>query len=131
MNAIREQLRSMLKVEDTPEGFRATLTVNPDLSIFPDHFRETPLLPGVCMVQAVLLAAAESLGVAELRLSALKSAKMVQPIFPGEQIVIDGDIARGAADEFLIKARLNGPDRKRADFSLVTRSIAPDRETPT
>src|SRR2546430_778798 len=56
MNAIRRQIQSMLRVEPRAGGFRARFTVGPDLAILPDHFRDSAILPGVCMVQAELLA---------------------------------------------------------------------------
>jgi 3-hydroxymyristoyl/3-hydroxydecanoyl-(acyl carrier protein) dehydratase len=62
MGSIREQIRSMLRVTPREGGFRAVFQVSADLQILPDHFRDAPLLPGVCMVQAVLLAWAEAAG---------------------------------------------------------------------
>jgi 3-hydroxymyristoyl/3-hydroxydecanoyl-(acyl carrier protein) dehydratase len=129
MNPIREQIRSMLQVEPREGGYRAVFRVRHDLTVLPDHFRDAPLLPGVCMVQAVLLAGAAAMGVPDLRLRLLKNAKMMQPVLPGEEIVIDADMSQRPDGDISIKAKLWGGDRRRAEFSLVARPIDAVEET--
>jgi len=124
MASIREQIRSMLRVTPREGGFRAVFNVRTDLEILPDHFRDAPLLPGVCMVQAVLLAGAEAIGAADLRLLRLKTAKMMQPVLPGEEIVIDADLITDPSGDISIKARLFGGERRRAEFTLFARPVA-------
>jgi 3-hydroxymyristoyl/3-hydroxydecanoyl-(acyl carrier protein) dehydratase len=124
MGSVREQIRSMLHVTSREGGFRAVFQVRADLQILPDHFRDAPLLPGVCMVQAVLLAGAEAAGASDLRLVRLKTAKMMQPILPGKEIIIEADTSSDAFGNISIKARLFGGERRRAEFSLVARPVA-------
>jgi 3-hydroxyacyl-[acyl-carrier-protein] dehydratase len=123
VNPIRAQIRSMLQVEPKPGGFRALLTVRHDLSLFPDHFPNNPILPGLCMLQAVLLAAAISRGLPDLRLQSLKNAKLMQPIAPGDEVTIEADTTDAADGRINIKATfLSGqtrPQTRRAEFSLV------------
>ena len=123
MRSIREQIRSMLRVTPREGGFRAVFQVRDDLEVLPDHFRDAPLLPGVCMVQAVLLAGAEAIGAPDLRLLRLKTAKMMQPVLPGEEIVIDADTITDPTGNIAIKARLLGAERRRAEFSLIARPV--------
>lgn len=123
MNSIRGQMKSMLSVEPRAGGFRAVLNVARDLSILPDHFAGAPILPAVCLIQAILLAAASAHGYAELRLTALKNAKLVGPIFPGDQVIIDADTTLGSDGQITIKAKVTGNQKRRAEISMIA---APD-----
>ncbi|CAN5513161.1 hypothetical protein BH10PLA1_BH10PLA1_09140 [soil metagenome] len=117
--SVREQLRSMMEFHPRAEGFAATLTVGPGLSILPDHFTDQPLLPGMCMVQAVLLAAATARGADELRLRTLKTAKWMQPVAPGDQVMIEGTMAAVENGDVAIKVKLLRNDQRCAEFSLT------------
>jgi 3-hydroxyacyl-[acyl-carrier-protein] dehydratase len=124
MNPMREQIRSMLRVEPRPGGFRALLSIDPKLSVLPDHFPDHPIFPGICMVQAVLLSGAAQMGVCDLSVRTLKNAKMLQPVRPGQQVVIDADLTPANDGDFLIKAKLFVEDRRCAEFSLVVYTVA-------
>src|ERR1035437_2263211 len=102
MNPVRQEIESHLRVEARENGFRALLNVDPGLSVLPDHFQGFPLLPGVCLMQAVLIAGAIRQGVVELRVSLLKNAKMTQPVRPGDQIEIEAEMTAGREGDFLI-----------------------------
>ncbi len=71
------------------------------------------------MVQAVLLAGAARHGVADLHVRKLKNAKLLQPVQPGQQVVIDAQMTPTDGGDFLIKAKLSAEDRRCAEFSLV------------
>lgn len=124
MNALREQIRTMLSVEPREAGFRAVFDVRPELLVLPDHFPGNPILPGICMIQAILVAGAISHDVADLRLLRLKNAKMMQPVQLGDKVVIESDSSDGAGGEIALKAKLLVADQKRAEFSLVARAIS-------
>jgi 3-hydroxymyristoyl/3-hydroxydecanoyl-(acyl carrier protein) dehydratase len=119
MNSIRSQMRSMLSVEPRAGGFRAVLNVSPDLSILPDHFAGAPILPAVCLIQAILLAGASAHGHADLRLASMKNAKLVGPIFPGDQITIDAETTVGPDGKIAIRAKVIGGEKRKAEISLV------------
>ena len=125
---VRDQLQSMLHTEPRDGGFTATLRVDASLSIFPDHFATGPILPGVCMIQAVLIAAASTLGVRELRLAALKTAKMTAPVRPGDVVTIDGAITPATDNKSTVRAKLHCKDQKCAEFSMT--ALAPSPGTP-
>jgi 3-hydroxymyristoyl/3-hydroxydecanoyl-(acyl carrier protein) dehydratase len=116
---MREQIRCLLRVESRDGGFRALLHVDPQLAVLSDHFQGFPLLPGICMIQAVVLAGAIRQRVPDLRVRSLKYAKFTQPVRPGEQLVIEADMSASAAGEFTIKASLSVADRRCAEISLV------------
>lgn len=119
ITGVREQLTSMLQTQPRKGGFTATLTVDASLSIFPDHFASGPILPGVCMIQAVLIAAANASGVKEFRLSSLKTAKMTAPVRPGDVVSIDGTLASLAEGKTMIRAKLTCRDQRCAEFSMT------------
>src|SRR5580692_12796125 len=83
MNALRREIREMLKVEPREGGFGAVLVVDGKLSVFPDHFPDQAILPGICLVHSVLLAGAQSQGLEELRIRLLKNLKFMQAVRPG------------------------------------------------
>lgn len=123
MNAIRNQLRSMLSCEPRNGGFRATLTLGASFSVLPDHFAGSPILPGMCMVQAVLLAGAMQQGLVDLQLVVLKNAKLMSPVQPGDVVVIDADITGRENGEIGIKAKLSCDGKRTAEIALIARPV--------
>jgi len=118
MNPLREQIRSLLRIEPTSGGFRAIFNMDPGLMVLPDHFPDQPIMPGMCMIELVLIAAGAAHGDQEMRLRVLKNAKFVQPVLPGDQVLIDAEMT--AVDGNLtIKAKLSANDSRRAEISLV------------
>jgi 3-hydroxymyristoyl/3-hydroxydecanoyl-(acyl carrier protein) dehydratase len=124
MNPVREQIRSMIQVQPREGGFRALFNVGPELSVLPDHFPNRPILPGICMIQAVLLAGARQLSIPDLRMIALKNAKWLQPIAPAQQVVIEADMTPTTDGDFHIKAKLSAEGKRCAEFSLLARAVS-------
>jgi 3-hydroxymyristoyl/3-hydroxydecanoyl-(acyl carrier protein) dehydratase len=126
MNRLRGEIRDMLRVEERVGGFSAVLDVDASLGVFPDHFRDGPILPGICLVHAVLLAGAQTRGVDELRIRVLKNLKLMQPVRPGQRVAIDAEMTPvGGSGGFAyrgdlaIKAKLSVGDQRCAEVSLV------------
>jgi 3-hydroxymyristoyl/3-hydroxydecanoyl-(acyl carrier protein) dehydratase len=130
MESLREQIRSMVRVEAREGGFRAELTVDPKLSVLPDHFPGQPILPGMCMVQAVLAAAAAARGVRDFRLTLLKNAKFMHPVLPGDQVVLEGRLEARPDGTEAIKAKLTKGAQAVAEFSLQARRTEAEGERP-
>jgi 3-hydroxymyristoyl/3-hydroxydecanoyl-(acyl carrier protein) dehydratase len=131
MNQLRKEISEMLQLDPRDGGFTATLDVDAALSVLPDHFRDQPILPGICLVQAVLLAAAQRQGVGDLRVRVLKNMKLMQPVRPGDRVNIDADITETSDGGLAIKARLTMADRKCAEISLIAaRAEAGKAATP-
>ncbi|HEY1922885.1 MAG TPA: hypothetical protein VGG44_08960 [Tepidisphaeraceae bacterium] len=124
MNPVREQLRSMIQVEPRDGGFRALFDVDAALNILPDHFPNRPILPGICMIQAVVLAAAQRQGISEFSVRSLKNAKWLAPIRPGQQVVIEAEMTPATDGDFHIKAKLTVEGKRCAEFSLIARTAA-------
>jgi 3-hydroxymyristoyl/3-hydroxydecanoyl-(acyl carrier protein) dehydratase len=119
MNPMRQQIGSLLSVEAREGGFVARFNVDPKLAVFPDHFRDFQLVPGICLMQAVVIASARATGADDFRVRSMKSAKMTQPVLPGDQIVIHGEMAANGEGNYLIKARLTRGDQRCAEFVLL------------
>ena len=128
MNRVRNQLKSMLRVEPCEGGFSATLKVDPDFVLFPDHFQSNPILPGICLIQSVLLAGAIRLGVSDLRLCSLKNVKFTAPVLPADLVLIDAQFSDQDDGAVLIKANLRTAEKRLAQLSLVARIDASDTE---
>lgn len=118
MNSVRRQIGTTLSTETTPTGFRARFRIDPDFLLFPDHFPGFPVLPGVCLIQAVLLAGETWGGGRELHLATLKSAKFLGAVRPGDEVVIEGAAARHADGSVQIKADLSRAAERVARVSL-------------
>ncbi len=119
MNPLRTKIGKMLKLERREGGFGAVLAVDGKLPIFPDHFPDQAILPGICLVQAVLLAGAASQGLEELRIRVLKNLKFMQPVRPGQSVSIDAQMTPVGDGDFAIKAKLSVEDKRCAEVSLV------------
>jgi 3-hydroxyacyl-[acyl-carrier-protein] dehydratase len=119
MNPLRTQIAGMLNIQRREGGFTAELVVDENLPIFPDHFPDQPILPGICLVQAVLHAAAVYQNVREMRISTLKNLKFMHPVRPGQTVNLDAQIAELPEGKFSVKARLSVEDRRCAEVSLI------------
>ena len=127
-NRIREQLKTMLQTQPREGGFTATLTVAASLSILIDHFEGQPLLPGMCMVQAVLIAAAMAMNQPDLHLRTLKNAKLMAPTPPGSVVLIDATVTPHEDGGFAIKAKMTCNGARCAEFSLIASLPLPGGE---
>jgi 3-hydroxymyristoyl/3-hydroxydecanoyl-(acyl carrier protein) dehydratase len=119
MSRLRREIGRMVRIENRPGGFGAVLDVDPRLSVFPDHFRAGPILPGICLVQAVLVAGAARQGVEEMRIKTLKTLKLTQPVRPGQRVQIEAEMTPGTNRDFVIRAKLSVQERRCAEISLV------------
>jgi 3-hydroxymyristoyl/3-hydroxydecanoyl-(acyl carrier protein) dehydratase len=119
MSRLRKEIGRMLEIEQRPSGFGAVLQVDPNLSVFPDHFRDGPILPGICLVQAVLVAGAARQGVDELRIKNLKTLKLTKPVRPGQRVQIDAEMMPAGNGDFTIKAKLSVQDSRCAEISMI------------
>ncbi len=131
MNPVRLQIRSMLTSQPSPTGFRALLKVDPGFMLFPDHFPGQPVLPGICLVQAVLLAGEAWLGGTALRLGTLKRAKFLGIVRPGDEIVIEGSATRHDDGSVRIKADLSRRGKRIAQVSLTAGQAIATTGDPT
>lgn len=121
MNRVRQQLASMLQVQRGQDGFTADLRVKSSLSILPDHFPQAPVVPGMCLVQAVLMAAEAQTG-RRLRLRKLANAKFMAPAMPEMPIAMAGTVTT-VDSSIQVKASLTSDGKRLAQIVLVAEAV--------
>jgi len=80
---------------------------------------------GFALFQAVLISCAMSQGLENMHLTMLKNAKMLQPVLPGDEVLIDADTGAGSDGQITIKAKITGNGKRRAEFSLIALADVP------
>ncbi|WP_203935328.1 3-hydroxyacyl-ACP dehydratase FabZ family protein [Virgisporangium ochraceum] len=68
---------------------RTEVTVSPDEPVFPGHYPDFPIFPGVCEVEYVHLSALLTAPDGPVELVALDSARFTGPVHPGDRIDIE------------------------------------------
>ena len=90
MNIIRRELRQYMSEpnEDSEGKVTASFVLPSEFSGFQGHFPGGPVLPGVCEIQAVMVAL-EAFNGKKFRLKEIVSAKFFAPVSFGEEIRIE------------------------------------------
>lgn len=122
LNQVIRQLDPMLSVTPSDGGFRAVLQVDSGLDILADHFRSGPILPGVCLVQTVLLGVGRCRGVA-VRLNELKNAKFLRAAVPGDRVDIHAQLTEQPDGHIEVKANMSVGEHRLAQVSLSVRLV--------
>jgi 3-hydroxyacyl-[acyl-carrier-protein] dehydratase len=100
-----------------PDHFAVSLLLPVDFAGFEGHFPGEPVLPGVCVVQAVLVACAERFG-RNVQLRRLDSAKFTSPVRPGERLELRLRASQAEAG-VRVRAEIAVSGRKAGQFLLV------------
>ncbi len=117
MNRIREEIRNSLSLTSrNDDNFEAELTPPSDFTGFQGHFTGNPILPGVCMLEAVIAAVNRALGVS-LNITEVKKAKFFAPVSPDMTVKLEISLDR-QENTYLIRAGLSSDNRKIAVISL-------------
>jgi 3-hydroxymyristoyl/3-hydroxydecanoyl-(acyl carrier protein) dehydratase len=123
MNSVREHILAALQVESNGQATRATLRIDPRFPLLADHFRGNPVMPGICLVQAVLLAVARREGIADLRVTNLKDCKFFSMAVPGDEVAITAQAAAQEDGSIAISARLSIGERRVAFISMLAKPV--------
>jgi 3-hydroxymyristoyl/3-hydroxydecanoyl-(acyl carrier protein) dehydratase len=99
------------------KGFAAELALPPDFAGFRGHFAGNPVVPGVCIIAAVLIGAETALG-CPLKIARLVSSKFYSPVLPDLRVAMEAAIAPQATG-YQVKAKLSADGRKVAAISLL------------
>ncbi|MFF4412785.1 hypothetical protein ACFYY8_09640 [Streptosporangium sp. NPDC001559] len=77
--------------ETGPEHVKAGVTVETTEAVFAGHYPGRPILPGMCVVEYVRLAALANLPETPggWRLAAIESGRFLSPVLPEDRLVID------------------------------------------
>ena len=126
---VAQQLRSMLRHTPVDGGFRITLHIDASLNILGDHFRDAPILPGICLVRAVLLGLAGCRSGVTPRLRELRYAKFLRAVAPGDQVDIDAQMTDLPDGTVSVKAKATIEGSPAAQMSLVAGFREADQAT--
>jgi 3-hydroxyacyl-[acyl-carrier-protein] dehydratase len=97
----------------------ARVTVDPANPVFTGHYPGLPIFPGVCLIECLhrtVLAAPRPPG-AVLILEAVRTARFLVPVFPGDQISAQVRITR-AAQQWTAAGALHGRQGPAARITL-------------
>lgn len=127
MNLMREQLRDALLVSSSGDNeFTAELKLSPDFVGFKGHFPGTPVLPGICIIAAVIVSAESVLG-KDLKMNYLNAAKFFSPVEPGDRTVITGTLKTESAP-YSVRAQINRDQERIAKVSLQVEPVTSDAQ---
>lgn len=92
-------------IRDIEGGFEAVLRTNPEHHIYKAHFPESPITPGVCVIQAAGELLENKLG-RKLYLQSIKNVKFLMVIIPEEGKRIRYIFSNIVEDESSVKAQV-------------------------
>ncbi|MFW6414723.1 MAG: hypothetical protein ACOCZ2_00270 [Thermodesulfobacteriota bacterium] len=116
----REIMASMTDFqEESPERASAWFVFSSDFTGFNGHFPGRKILPGICMLQAVLETMKKWQN-REVKLQEIVQAKFFSPVGNDEQVVLTCNKQEKEGRQNLVKAVLNTPDRKIAQLRIKT-----------
>jgi len=101
----------------------------PEYSGFNGHFSGNPVLPGVCMVQAVIVMQ-EAWSHQRVKLGSVVSAKWCAPVKPGVELCFESEATRAGSDETpgrVIKTRISCHGKKVAELVLRGIGLPPEK----
>lgn len=122
VSRLAREIDDRLRVTPGKVGFDATLTIDGGLSVMPDHFADAPVLPGVCLAQAVLRGLCHAFTV-EVQLAELKNAKFFSAAVPGETVEISAQVNDRGQGDYEIKSQLRVGDRRVAQITLHATAV--------
>ncbi len=102
------------------DGVRARFSFPPEFIGFQGHFKNNPVLPGICKVQAVV-AMAEKFYNKSFRLTEVTMAKYFAPVTCGQKITIQCHPKSNADGSTGMKALIKREEEKVAMLQLVMR----------
>lgn len=119
LSHVARQLAMMLHTSRSDDGCFARFTVDPQLTILPDPFQNGPILPGVCLVQAVMLAVAQARNAQCVRMCEMKQAKFLRAALPGDQVTIQAQCVELQDGRVDVKAEMYIAEDRLAQVSLI------------
>ncbi len=118
MNRIREEISNSLSITSRDnDNFEAEFALTSDFTGFQGHFTGNPILPGVCMLEAVVAAVNRALGIS-LHITGVKKAKFFAPVSPDTTVKLEISLDR-QENMYLISAGLSCDNRRVAVISLA------------
>ena len=110
---MNEEIKQHVRADSVEEGaFSAEFCFPSTFSGFDGHFPENPVLPGICLIQAVL-AATEMARDQKLKLTEIALAKFFSVSQPGETLT-----AVCRVDEEMVRAKISRGEDRVAEIRL-------------
>ena len=125
MSRLRKEIRGSIKRfwMDTAGVLLAQFTFPSSFVGFQGHFPGRPILPGVCLIQA-MLSLYEAYHSIPIRLVELKTAKFIAPVLPGEDIIMECQEVSKQGREIIIKTSCKKDNKKIAMLGAVIQIIS-------
>ncbi len=123
----------MLTIESCMSSFEslehgnlsAIFSFPPDFPGFNGHFPDNPVLPAVCILQAVMVMATRHAG-PRVELKKISSAKWFAPTAPNSPLNFLVQISPGEAGAATLKTKISRGNIKVADLILTVEGLAPE-----
>ena len=119
MNIIRRELKQWMSEprEDDEGKVTVSFVLPSEFMGFQGHFPGKPVLPGVCEIQAVMVALEAFTG-RKPRLKEIVSAKFFAPVSFGEELRIEYRQEMGKDGEFPVNAFITSGEKKVSKLKL-------------
>ena len=118
MNRIKEELlKNATFMFSEGSAARATIFFSKNFSAFSGHFPDNPIVPGVCLTQAVCVLL-EKFYKKPIGIKEIISAKFFAPVTAEETITIACDIKNISAQEAVATAKISNIDKKVSQLEL-------------
>jgi len=128
MNKLMQLIEACMSgfVSDGQGNLSACFTFPADFLGFQGHFPGNPVLPGVCIVQAVMAMAAKSAG-RPLNIASIVTAKWFVPAGPGTMLNFAVQVIPGDSGSATLKAKVKAGTQKVADLTLAVEGLTPGK----
>jgi 3-hydroxymyristoyl/3-hydroxydecanoyl-(acyl carrier protein) dehydratase len=108
----------MLRSPVRDGGLTASFRFAADFPGFRGHFPGNPVLPGICLLQAFVVAAESRRGL-RAQLRRIRSARFVAPAGPGDVIDVAWTERELGSDRFVLSGRATRAGERVAEASLI------------
>jgi 3-hydroxyacyl-[acyl-carrier-protein] dehydratase len=118
MSRLRKEIKSyMSQFKNDAKELTAHFCFSQEFVGFKGHFPERPVLPGVCIIQAVLCMLEQAVQ-ERPKLKEIISAKFFAPVTCNEKIVFTVRQSPEGSEERLVKALITNGEKKIAEIKL-------------
>lgn len=122
---LREEIRNCMSALNVNGAhFDAKFVFPADFTGFRGHFPQKPILPGVCTVQAVLVAF-QAWKQCPVKLQEITNAKFFATVSPDEELQFSCETVAKSAEPMLVKALISNNGKKIAQIKLKVTCPAP------
>lgn len=119
MSVLSRETRSCLSqfIVGCDDGLSARFAFPAEFSGFKGHFPGDPVLPAVCMVQAVVVMV-EAWRRAPVKVRSIMSAKWFSPVRPGTELRFESRVRQDGDQGSVVKTRITSGVDKIAELTL-------------